>query len=323
MSALFDQFQHLFHYDGLLHWCALIALLLFVLGTLWLLFRILLPIRILAKQALSAKDGQYPEFDIPSSGLKEIEQLRTGLHYMISQVRMAREQEIHYRNALTEIQENERKHLAHEIHDDTIQSLILVAHSIQRASAGGADSKEYLENAQSQLLQTIDGLRKMIGDLRPTVLDELGLAVAIEGICEETTLVDFSIVGNPREIDHPRELALFRTAQEAVQNAKRHAKASKIAVTLCYSDQEIILDICDDGLGFQLPSRLEEFAVQGHYGLIGIRERITHLAGQLELVSERAKGTRITVSFPIHAKAAQDSHSHNYERAYQKPGIAA
>ncbi len=178
----------------------------------------------------------------------------------------------------------------------------MVSHEIARAGlaakASGATT-EHLENARTQLLQTIDNLRQLIGDLRPTMLDELGLAVALEALCEKHPTLEFEVVGEAVAINHAQELAIFRAAQETIHNAESHARASRIVARLVYSDREISLEVCDNGIGFPVPPQLQEFALRGHYGLLGLRERSQHLGGCLSLISEAAAGTVVRVTLPI------------------------
>ncbi|MBL8117695.1 MAG: sensor histidine kinase [Anaerolineae bacterium] len=302
MNEIIEHVSHLFHFDGILHWCFLIAVFFFVIGLVWVVVRVLIPLRQLAKQTENVMEGHLPTFDTPISGIRELEQLRRSLHFMIGEVKSAQEREAFYRNALTESQENERKRVAREIHDDTIQSLVLVAHSIERAAqpikAQENPAGEHLENARTQLVSIIDNLRKMIANLRPTILDELGLATAIEVLCEKYPSLEFSVVGDVYDIDEMQELAIFRAAQEAIHNAEQHARAKRITAMLIYSQTGVTLEVRDDGVGFQIPQQLQELSKRGHYGLIGIRERILHLGGQINLMSELAVGTRITVQVP-------------------------
>lgn len=302
MNEMMHHANHVFEFDGVLHWCVLIAVAGFFIGLTWVVVRVLIPLRRLAKQAASMMEGQLPAFDRPVSGIREIEQLRRSLQYMIGEIKTAQKRETTYRNALTESQENERKRIARDIHDDTIQSLVLVAHSIERAAQSTKLNEnhigEHLENARRQLIQTIDNLRQMIANLRPTILDELRLATAIEVLCEKHPTLEFSVVGDVYSIEQTYELAIFRAAQEAIYNAERHAKATRIITTLTYSEATVTLEVCDDGVGFQIPLELQEFSARGHYGLIGIRERILHLGGQLNLISQLALGTRVIVSVP-------------------------
>jgi signal transduction histidine kinase len=124
------------------------------------------------------------------------------------------------------------------------------------------------------------------------------LATAIEVLCEKHPTLEFSVVGDVYNIEQTHELAIFRAAQEAIYNAERHAQANRIITTLTYSEAAVTLEVCDDGIGFQIPMELQEFSTRGHYGLIGIRERILHLGGQINLLSELTSGTRITVKVP-------------------------
>ena len=293
--------QHLFSFDGLLHWCFLLTVVGFPIGLLWVLIRVLIPLQRLSKQAESVMAGRLPTFDVRGGGIREIERLRLSLQHMVQQAALAQERELLYRAALTDSQENERKRIAREIHDDTIQAMILVAHDIERAaqeSTGAAG--RHLENARQQLIQTIDNLRQMITDLRPTVLDELGLTVAIESLCDKYPRLSVSVVGEAYSIDHAQELALFRAAQEAVYNAERHANAQRISVTLTYLPEAVRLEVCDDGNGFAVPVQLNEFALHGHYGLIGLRERIQQIGGVVTVASQpNGGGTRVSVMVPF------------------------
>lgn len=294
--------QHVLQFDGVLHWCILVALVIFVIGVLWVIFRVLLPLRRLARQAVDLMDGHVPDFAAPVKGMREIEQLRQSLRSMTEQVKTAQEREMMYRGALTESQENERKRIAREIHDDTIQSLIVVAHNIERAANAAKTDQSHtsghLDTARGQVIQIIDDLRGMIADLRPTMLDELGLAVALESLCDQHPALEFAVRGEVYSLNRDSELALFRAAQEAITNAERHAHAQHISATLTYAAAEVRLEVADDGTGFAIPRQLQEFAARGHYGLLGIRERMLHLGGTLALISNAAIGTRVTMIVP-------------------------
>lgn len=302
MNEIVNHASHLFQFDGIFHWCFLIAVFSFGVGFIWFIVRVFLPLRRLSKQAASIMQGQLPAFEQPVGGVREIEQLRRSLCYMVGEVNAAQKRETTYRNALTESQENERKRIAREIHDDTIQSLVLVAHSIDRATQSAKKNENltgtHLENARTQLIAAIDNLRQMIANLRPTMLDELGLAAAIEVLCEKYPILKFSVIGDVYDINRAHELAIFRAAQEAIYNAQRHAHAKQIVTTLTYSRSAVTLEVIDDGIGFQIPTQLQDFSTRGHYGLIGIRERILHLGGQLNLFSQSKVGTRIIVTVP-------------------------
>jgi len=299
MNDLSHHIQHLINFDGLLHWCFLLFAAAFPIGLMWVFVRVLIPLRQLARQAESLVEGQMPAFHVSVWSIHEVLCLKQSLQQMIEQIQQAQHRESVYRAALTESQENERRRIARDIHDDIIQSLVVVGHEMERAAVlSGTAAAPHLERARQQLVQTIDGLRQMIADLRPTLLDELGLVVALETLCEAYAEVQLVVSGTPRSLHHAHELALFRTAQEAIFNALRHAQPQAITLELRYSDAEVCLDVRDDGLGFSPPAHLGAFALHGHYGLIGIRERIQSLGGIFSLISQPAQGTHLSVSLP-------------------------
>lgn len=304
MNELSHHLHHLFHFDGLLHWCFLIALFGFAFGAGWMVVRVLIPVRQLAKEAESIMAGELPAFDA-TDGIHEVEQLRQSLHHMVGQIALAQEREAAYRNALTENLENERKRIAREIHDDTIQSLILVAHNIERAARTEPTQNAHLNTARDQLVEAVDNLRQMIADLRPTVLDELGLVAAVETVCDDHPALTFTIAGDVYPLEAAQELAIFRAAQEAIHNAERHADAAQISVTLHYTPQDVRLEVYDNGRGFSPPAQLQEFALRGRYGLIGLRERIQQIGGVVAVSSEPSGGgTHVSVIVPLAQQAA-------------------
>lgn len=303
MNEILNGITHFFHlFDNFFHLCFLVSIALLIVGTGWTYIRVLRPLHQLAAQARLYKDGYFFTFDLPISGIKEVDQLRQSLHGMMQQIKEAQAREIAYRNALTDSQENERMRIAHDLHDDAIQSLVVTTHSVDRAAQAVTLAPscvlDHLKTARTQLVETIDSLRGIIANLRPTILDELGLVTAVEMLCEGHHALGFSVQGEVYEIDHAQELAIFRIAQEAIRNAERHAHADSISARLCYATSGVRLEVIDDGIGFKLPPQLQEFAAKGHYGLLGIRERVLHVGGQLELVSEAYAGTRIAVTFP-------------------------
>lgn len=293
---------HIAQFDGTLHWCFLIALAGFLSSLIWVVVRVLLPLRYLARLADAIAEGQAVTFSEPKHGIGEVQRLRSHLSQMMEQIAAAQAREALYRNALTDNQERERMRIAHEIHDDSIQSLVLVSHHIERATQAaktGSDSLlVHLANARETLIDSVERLRGVIANLRPTVLDELGLVAAVRSLCE-TQQFNFEVVGEARELDQAQELALFRAAQEAVRNAERHAQAKQIDATLIYTRTDVTLKVCDDGVGFDIPRHLQEFATSGHYGLLGIRERMVQLRGRLDLMSTLGGGTQVAVSFAL------------------------
>ncbi len=304
MNILLDSFNHLMHqFDGFFHLCFLVSVFIFVVGALWVLIRILIPLWNLSIEITNFTNGKSMAFEKPSRGIAEIDEMRRTLQQMALQLKAAADREVTYRNALIDSQEHERMRIARELHDDTIQSLVVTTHNIDRATQAVTQTQDdalaHLKTARQQIVSTIDCLRRLIADLRPTVLDELGLLTAIEMLCEQNEHVSFAIDGDMPDINQTQELTLFRTAQEALHNAERYSKAEHIQVHMVCVDSAVKFEICDDGVGFEIPCQLQEFAKQGHFGLLGIRERVQHLGGELNLQSGLNAGTKLAVTLPI------------------------
>lgn len=186
--------------------------------------------------------------------------------------------------------EEERRRWARELHDSTLQGLGGLRMLLVAGSRGGATLEDTVRNAISGLEEEIAGLRGLIRELRPAALDELGLAAALEGLAARAEAVDVCVeVGR---LDPELETAVYRIAQEATGNAVRHAGARRIAIDVCSDDEVLVLRVRDDGRGF------DPGAPSDGFGLIGMRERVALLRGELEIASSDA-GTTITARFPV------------------------
>jgi signal transduction histidine kinase len=124
--------------------------------------------------------------------------------------------------------------------------------------------------------------------------------IILEMLARETSQsshseINFQKTGQERRLEREVELALYRIAQEALNNVVRHAKAEHVALHINFADKEIKLEISDDGVGFQMPNSPTDFAPGGHFGLLGIRERADLIGARLEVDSALGKGTRLRV----------------------------
>ncbi len=150
----------------------------------------------------------------------------------------------------------------------------------------------------------MDGVHRFSQDLRPSVLDDLGLVPALEWLTSDLTkqsgiAVDMAVLGPVRRFPHELELILFRIAQEALRNMWKHSEASKVWLTVEFGDDKTVLTVKDNGKGFDLPERIEDLAIAGKLGLVGMQERAQLIGGRLTLQSEPGKGTTVTVEVPI------------------------
>jgi two-component system sensor histidine kinase UhpB len=188
------------------------------------------------------------------------------------------------RNYVTEItwaQEEERKRIARELHDDTIQSLAALSLEIQAITRDKGLSLETLQRLEKLRRETgsiIDGVRRFSYELRPAVLDQLGLIPALELLTSELNRgtkikSHVEVIGFERRLAPDLELALFRIVQEALRNIRKHAQAKKASVVVEFNLDNICLGVTDDGQGFELPESMGDFAFRRKMGLVGMQER--------------------------------------------------
>lgn len=220
-----------------------------------------------------------------------------------------------YAAQILKAQEEERKRIAQELHDDTIQSLILVCRLLDEmehmARPDSPPLIDRLQAARQSILDITDSLRRFTRGLRPPILDDLGLEPAVRrlaaDLAEHTGMqVIFNTSGEGRRLSPDVELGLFRVAQEAIRNVERHAEASRITVNLYLGSTLTDLLVCDNGKGFRVPVPGEEGPGSGrHLGLLGMEERIRLLNGSLSVRSTPGKGTEIRASVPTACAVAK------------------
>jgi signal transduction histidine kinase len=221
--------------------------------------------------------------------LANARQYQARLHLMSSQVLAAHEEE--------------RKRIARDLHDDTAQALtsLLVRLRLMERSAEGSDVRESLEELRQLTADTLEGVRRMAVDLRPTALDDLGLVAALDSFTRAFSQrwpvkVSFSAKGLRRRVPPNVELVLYRVVQEALYNVAKHAQASTTTVRLNRTARAVTAIIEDDGRGFDVAEVMNS-GDQG-LGLFGMQERLGLIGGSLHIDSRPDQGTRIVVSVP-------------------------
>jgi signal transduction histidine kinase/YHS domain-containing protein len=259
------------------------------------------PLRRLLARAQRLAEGDLAALEQPVGGSPSVERLRQAMASMASHVRRAQEQEREQRSALAQSQETERARVAHELHDDTVQAFIAIAQRLEMAEAALPDAPQQaaaaLHSARQQALESVASLRRLIADLLPPALAELGVEAALRMFIRPWPIVSLRTEGPPRRLDEGLELTLFRTGQEAVRNALRHAAASRILVTLRYTPEAVQLEVEDDGRGF-VPQPAEALARTGHYGLLAMQARARQHNGSLHIASAPGS-TRLALRLPI------------------------
>ena len=219
-----------------------------------------------------------------------------------------RENQRFYLQQITRAQEEERERIARELHDDTVQYLVVLARQLDDlANSSKSMSKEdkaYLENLRQQTNSIMDGVRRLSHDLRPATLDRLGLVAALEWLAssmEKLSGIDVKVEksGTERRLPGEVELVMFRIAQEALSNVRRHSRANNAEVMVEFDDKKVRMTIRDNGRGFALPEKVDDLLKKGKLGLAGMQERIQLLNGSLKIESQPGKGTTVVIEAPI------------------------
>lgn len=205
---------------------------------------------------------------------------------------------------------DERQRMAREIHDTLAQGLAGIITQLQAAEQAGADGatwRRHVTAATRLARESLSEARRSVHALRPQQLETARLADAVAGVAERWSklhglAVEVTTTGTPRPMRPEAEVALLRTAQEALTNVTKHAHASRVGVTLSYLEDDVALDVRDDGVGFDpanLDGRAAADEATGGFGLVAMRQRIEGLAGTLQVESEPGGGTAISASIPV------------------------
>jgi signal transduction histidine kinase len=281
----------------------------FILALLALWFvasRIVQPLQKLESKAAALAWGDFEAIKDPVGGIVEVQHLQIELTEMSRKVQAAQEGLHDYIGAITAAQEEERNRLARELHDDTIQAVIALRQRVQLAQKSVKDEsgKQSLKELEILAEETVENLRRLTRALRPIYLEDLGLVTALEMLARETSQsndlkVDFQKMGQERRLSHEVELSLYRIAQEALNNVVKHSKANQVDLRIAFEASEVQMEIVDTGRGFLVPNSPAEFAANGHFGLLGMRERADLIGGRLSVQSEVGNGTRLSVQLPL------------------------
>jgi signal transduction histidine kinase len=281
----------------------LIVMLMGVLVVSFSILRIVRPLQRLKARAAALMNGDFEAIREPVGGVREIEELRQALTQMAKAVQESQAQLHQYVKSITLGQEEERAHLARDLHDDTIQALIALGQQVQIAQRtlerDPVAASQRLQEVRLLAEQSIHDVRRMIRGLRPTYLTELGLVAALEMLLEqeENLPMTCEVRGEIRRLPADTELALYRIAQEASTNIRKHSQATQATLQLTYDSDSLELQISDNGQGFEVPP-LQRLPVSGHYGLLGMQERAQLINAALNISSAPGRGTTVHVTLP-------------------------
>lgn len=211
-------------------------------------------------------------------------------------------------HGLLEKLELERRHTARELHDDIGQALTAVKLSLQsiRRSPDAGEFALMLQQSIGSVDMAIQRVRTLSLNLRPSLLDDLGLTAALRWLLDQTARpagISSELVSDPFPDRLPAEIetACFRIAQEALSNAVRYAKPKNITISLRRHGDVVNLKVKDDGLGFDLQPSFDKSVKGQSFGLLGMHERAVLAGGSLSITTDKGKGTTVTVQFPLQA----------------------
>jgi two-component system sensor histidine kinase UhpB len=262
------------------------------------------PLELQEETALRVREGDWTA-RVPDSALadRDLNRLTQLFNDMLDDVSV-------YRGRLRDVaaralraEEDERKRISRELHDDTAQ--VLTALLIRLRLAERTDSlsrlRGMLAEMRDDLTDAVDGVRRLAAGLRPPALDELGLAAAIEKYAEDACRshdvdLDVDLAALRQRFSPDVELALYRIAQEALSNAARHSGATRVSVHAASGGGELTLVVDDDGCGFDVAAKSEE--ARG-LGITGMMERASYMGATVMIESTIGEGTRVRAIIPV------------------------
>ena len=300
-------------------WTPIILLLTTVIALLVIFFGvryIIHPLQELDRRAARVAWGEFGAVQQPVGGVQEIETLRRTLDQMAVQIKSYQAALRDYLAAVTLAQEEERRRLARELHDDTTQTLIALTHRVEMCEKATGDSARLagrLNEVRELATGALESVRRLIYDLRPLYLEDVGLLSALDMLASDMSRsagappVELDVVGTPRRLLADVELAVYRIVQEALSNVVRHAGATTAQVRVEFGGEGLTLRVEDDGVGFAVPATPHTLARDGHFGLMGMRERALRFGGHLSLRSQPGEGTTVVVYLPYPPDSRRDT----------------
>ncbi len=202
----------------------------------------------------------------------------------------------------TQAQEEERRRIARELHDDTAQTLVAITRRLDRLESAlttmpTPDAQARVRDIRADVDAAIGSVRRFSRNLRPSALDDLGLIPALEWLCEQcSTDARLEVQGTERRLETALELTIYRVVQEALTNIEKHAHAKHCAVRLRFLEQSLEVLVEDDGRGFA--GQQGNLLLEGHLGLAGMRERVALAGGEMQVSSQPDQGSSLEFRFP-------------------------
>jgi signal transduction histidine kinase len=249
--------------------------------------------------------GDY-DAQVDLSKFKEIRELGSAFNEMVQQIGKYRAGIRQYVADVTKSQEEERKRIARDLHDDTVQSLIAIGQRLELIKGvldNPAEARTRLSEIRTMVTGAIASVRQFSRDLRPLALEDLGLVAATHYLVNQLSQsegikVDLEIEGEVEGLSNDMEIAIYRILQETLNNVKKHAEATEVEVLAQFTRRQIKVTVRDNGRGFEVPEAITDLANYGSFGLMGLHERAQLFGGEVLVRSQPGKGTMVQMSMP-------------------------
>jgi two-component system, NarL family, sensor histidine kinase UhpB len=238
----------------------------------------------------------------------DVERLGDTLNAMLDVLQEHRQQLQKMSEQVLAAQEDERKRIARELHDETAQALttLLIRLKILEKARSETEVRGQIDELRELTAQTLEAVRKLAVELRPATLDDLGLLAALEAYTESyrsrmparVTFHADAFEDRDGRLPPQIELVLYRVVQEALTNVAKHANARAIRVELSRNAHEVVASVADDGEGFKVEDMMR--SRERGLGLFGMQERLALVRGQLVIDSAPGRGTRVNARVPLH-----------------------
>jgi len=211
-------------------------------------------------------------------------------------------------------QEEERNRISIDLHDSVAQWLVAASYGAQTfrqalSKDESEKSRSELAEMESTIIKSLKELRRVVVGLRPPALDELGLTHALQQSLEDLKAdglnCRFSAAGELNRLPSSMEIAVYRVVQEALTNIRKHANATRVNLRLQFQEDRLLVEIHDNGRGFNLSQTINSAISVGHLGLLGMKQRAEMLGGDIKITTNEGRGTIITLSLPVQSRVEE------------------
>jgi len=245
----------------------------------------------------------------------EFKRLAESFNSMAGELKKRMKQEKEYISRIIDAQEGERRRISRELHDELGGALTAIKYNLEIIERdlpeNLSEGKERLKEVQTLSAQILGQLRTLSHDLRPPMLDDLGLLPTLRWYIENygkrwKIKTHCEAIGFPEKVNPELETALYRVIQEALTNIAKHARADDIHIHLSCTDSAIMVTITDNGIGFN-PQEVPTLETQKRgFGIMGMQERISSFGGRIDIRSRQGAGTQITIEIPLKSSEGED-----------------